>query len=54
MRGKKLVLVWDNAPTDICNKAIKFCLNNGIKGIEWPARSPDSNPIENIWEIIKN
>ena len=27
---------------------------NGIERIEWPEKSPDLNPIENIWGIVKN
>ena len=54
MCSKKLVLVWDNAPTHVSNKAKEFYLKNRIKRIEWPARSPDLNPIENIWGIVKN
>ena len=53
MGGKKLVLVWDNAPTHVSNKAKEFYLKNGIERIEWPARSSDLNPIENIWGIVK-
>ena len=28
--SKKLVLVWDNAPTHVCNKAKEFNLKNKI------------------------
>ena len=34
-------------------KQKKLYLKNRIEGIEWPALSPDLNPIEKIW-IIKN
>lgn len=28
--------------------------NNGIRVMEWPAQSPDMDPIESFWAIIKN
>ena len=51
--SKKLVLVWDNAPTYVCNKAKEFNIKNKIERFELLARSPDLNSIENIWKIIK-
>ena len=43
----------DNAP---CQRAIlvrDWCSQNNLEFIEWPAYSPDMNPIENIWAWMK-
>ncbi|MBJ5103516.1 transposase [Salmonella enterica subsp. enterica serovar Agona] len=50
-----LSLQQDNAP---CHRSriISEGLNehsSGVTSIPWPARSPDGNPIEHIWDAIK-
>ena len=30
-----------------------FLEENGIERMKWPVRSPNSNPIENLWDNIK-
>ena len=53
MGETKSILQWDNAPSHVSTKALEFYEKNKIERIEWPTKSPDLNPIENIWAIVK-